>query len=138
LRTFEINIQQILHVTRGGDQLAKDKKKKKDKDSPSNEGTDAESPKSPSIRKREKIIDAASTSTISDPDNNNNSKDKTTKKKKKVDSLHLLPAIVVACCLAHMARFIREGIFSQIHKIRRRGKEITNVTEALNIIDDGG
>jgi hypothetical protein len=57
-------------------------------------------------------------------------------KKKKIESLHLMPAVLVACFLAHKARFIGEGIFAQIHKIRKAN--VTSVTEALQVIDDGG
>jgi len=57
------------------------------------------------------------------------------KKKKKVDSLHLQPAVFVACFLAHKARFIREGVFDQIHKIRT--SDVTSVSEALIAVDDG-
>jgi len=59
-----------------------------------------------------------------------------TEKKKKIESLHLMPAVLVACFLAHKARFIGEGIFAQIHQIRKA--EVTSVTEALLVIDNGG
>ena len=58
------------------------------------------------------------------------------KKKKKVDSLYLMPALYVASFLAHKARFIDAGIFSQIHKIRKA--DVTSVREALDEVDDGG
>ena len=57
------------------------------------------------------------------------------KKKKKVDSLHLLPAVFVACFLAHKARFIGEGVFDQIHKIRN--SDVISVSEALIAVDGG-
>ncbi len=57
-------------------------------------------------------------------------------KKKKVESLHLQPAVLVACFLAQKARFIGEGIFTQIHQIRKA--DVATVTEALELIDDGG
>lgn len=62
--------------------------------------------------------------------------EKTKEKKKKIESLCLQPAVLVACFLAHKARFIGNGIFKQIHKIRNA--PVTNVTEALELIDDGG
>jgi len=58
-----------------------------------------------------------------------------TEKLKKMESLHLVPAVLVACYLAHKARFIELGIFDQIHMIRN--SDVTNVTEALDMIDDG-
>lgn len=57
-------------------------------------------------------------------------------KKKKVESLHLQPAVLVACFLAQKARFIGEGIFTQIHQIRKA--DVATVTEALELIDDTG
>ena len=54
-------------------------------------------------------------------------------KKKKIESLCLQPAVLVACFLAHKARFIGNGIFKQIHKIKN--SSATNVTEALELID---
>jgi hypothetical protein len=57
-------------------------------------------------------------------------------KKKKVESLHLQPAVLVACFLAQKARFIGEGIFTQIHQIRKA--DVATVTEALELIDDSG
>lgn len=58
------------------------------------------------------------------------------KKCKKTQSLHLKPALFVACFLAHKARMIGEGVFSQIHKIRTEGA--ASVLEALEIADEGG
>mmetsp|Transcript_31753 Transcript_31753/g.93176 ORF Transcript_31753/g.93176 Transcript_31753/m.93176 type:complete len:289 (-) Transcript_31753:53-919(-) len=58
------------------------------------------------------------------------------KKCKKTQSLHLKPALFVACYLAHKARMIGEGVFSQIHKIRTEGA--ASVSEALEIADEGG
>lgn len=57
-------------------------------------------------------------------------------KKKKIESLHLMPAVLVACFLAHKARFIGEGVFSRIHHIRKTN--VASVTEALVVIDNGG
>jgi hypothetical protein len=57
-------------------------------------------------------------------------------KKKKVESLHLQCAVIVACFLAQKARFIGEGIFTQIHQIRKA--DVATVTEALELIDDSG
>ena len=55
---------------------------------------------------------------------------------KKTQSLHLKPALFVACYLAHKARMIGEGVFGQIHKIRTEGA--ASVSEALEIADEGG
>jgi hypothetical protein len=70
-------------------------------------------------------------------------KDKTTveakdseKKMKKVDSLHMEKAVNVACFLAHKASFIGNGFFDSIHKIRRA--DVTSVSEALDLVDNGG
>ena len=60
----------------------------------------------------------------------------TTKKAKKVNSLHLMPALYVACYLAHKSRLIGEGTFRQIHKIRFVGA--ATVQEALEGIGEGG
>lgn len=87
LRTFEMDTQQILHVTRH--------------DLPGN-----------------------------------NSNEDGEKKKKKIQSLHLKKAVFVACFLAHKARFIGEGVFDQIHTIRKA--DVTSVTEALEACDNGG
>jgi hypothetical protein len=38
--------------------------------------------------------------------------------------------------LAHKADFIGKGIFDKIHQIRKA--DVTSVTEALNLVDDGG
>jgi hypothetical protein len=114
LRTFEMDIQQILHVARGaeGGAVGNDVK-------PALDEGHQRSKSNLNSEVGDKIIPKA-------------------EKKKKLESLHLLPAILVACFLAHKARFIGEGIFAQIHKIRKRGPDITTVTEALNIIDEGG
>jgi hypothetical protein len=68
------------------------------------------------------------------PGQNNNEEGE--KKKKKIQSLHLKKAVYVACFLAHKARFIGEGVFDQIHTIRKA--DVTSVTEALRACDDGG
>ena len=60
----------------------------------------------------------------------------TTEKKKKIEALHLMPAVYIACFLAHKARFIGEGIFAQIHQIRQ--SNVASVSEALAVIDNGG
>eukprot|EP00980_Cylindrotheca_fusiformis_P022279 scaffold9176_cov129-Cylindrotheca_fusiformis.AAC.3 len=58
------------------------------------------------------------------------------KKYKKVDSLHLERAVNVACFLSHKAGFIGNGIFDKIHMIRKA--DVTSVSEALEMVDDGG
>jgi hypothetical protein len=75
------------------------------------------------------------TSTVKDATNTAATEVKT-EKKKKVEALHLMPAVYMACFLAHKARFIGEGIFAQIHQIRRC--DVASVTEALEVIDNGG
>ena len=65
------------------------------------------------------------------------SKDKELQKKhKKVDNLHLQRASTVASFLSHKAKFIGEGIFEKIHLIRKA--DVTTVSEALQIVDEGG
>lgn len=85
LRSFDVDMQQILHVTR---------------------------------------------------DSQKKGEDGVEKKKKKTQSLYLLPAIYLARLLAHKARAIGKGLFDQIHMIRKSGA--TNVTEALEVCDEGG
>jgi len=80
LRTFEVDMQQILHVTR--DKVGKEEK---------------------------------------------------CEKKKKVESIQLVSAVSAACFLAHKARFIGEGIYVQIQKIRK--SDATSVSEALRSIN---
>jgi hypothetical protein len=63
-------------------------------------------------------------------DNSSKKGKKETEKKKKIDSLMLMPAITVACFVAHKAHFIGEGIFSQIRQIRTA--KVTSVTEAVD------
>jgi hypothetical protein len=115
LRTFEMDIQQIMHVARDAmdtnngdkekDKQEKDKDKKKDKQ-----------------KKKDKT----------DGDNNQEKKEGG-EKKKKIDSLQLMPAVSVACYVAHKAHFIGEGIFAQIHQIRKAN--VTSVTEALEYVN---
>lgn len=88
LRTFEMDMQQILHVAR-----------------------DAESQNQEKSTKGEEKPE----------------------KKKKVESLQLVPAVLAACFLAHKARFIGEGIFSRLHKIRKA--DVASVSEALELIN---
>jgi len=104
LRTFEMDTQQLLHVSREKDEFKK-KAAKLNKNSNGRE-----------LRK-------------------NKGKDKEEKKLKKVDSLHLEIAVDVACFLSHKADFIGKGIFDKIHKIRKA--DVTSVTEALNLVNDG-
>lgn len=59
-----------------------------------------------------------------------NDKDGAAEKKKKAESLHLVPAVEVACFLAHKARFIE--IFEQIHRIRTA--DVASVSEAVRHI----
>jgi hypothetical protein len=106
LRTFEMDVQQIQHVSRDGDPPTKVKSPAKD------------------------------CSKDDDPNNENGDESAKPEKKKKMESLQLVPAVIVACFLAHKARFIGEGIFAQIHQIRKM--EVTSVVEALDVIDNGG
>lgn len=57
-------------------------------------------------------------------------------KKKKTQSLHLKAAVYVACFLAHKAQFIANGVFDQIHILRKAN--VTRVSEALEEVDQGG
>lgn len=70
-----------------------------------------------------------------DKESNMDEKD-SEKKMKKVDSLHMEKAVNVACFLAHKAGFIGNGIFDSIHKIRKA--DVTSVSEALDLVDEGG
>lgn len=58
------------------------------------------------------------------------------KKSKKVENLHLERAVYVACFLSHKAGFIGHGIFDKVHMIRKA--DVANVSEALEMVDDGG
>jgi len=106
LRTFEMDVQQIQHVSRDG----------------------------PSAKEKS----AAAKKALQDSEKNKENGEEAAKpeKKKKTESLQLVPAVLVACFLAHKARFIGEGIFTQIHQIRKM--EVTSVEEALAVIDNGG
>ena len=106
LRTFEMDVQQIQHVSRDGEPSSKPKIPVKD--------------------------------SSNDNDTNKENEDELLRpeKKKKMESLQLVPAVIVACFLAHKARFIGEGIFAHIHQIRKM--EVTSVAEALSVIDNGG
>ena len=114
LRTFEMDVQQIMHVCRETDTDGKKEKKKE---------------------KKEKKEKAAVDKENNTEDNNGNGneddgkKDSEKEKKKKIDSLQLWPAVSVACYVAHKAHFIGDGIFSQIHQIRNAN--VTSVSEAL-------
>ena len=85
LRSFQVDVQQILHV-------AREKEPQKEKDT----GGKSE-------------------------------------KRKKIESLHLMPAVLVACYLAHKARFI-EANFGPIRQIRKA--HVASVSEALEAIED--
>ena len=66
--------------------------------------------------------------------NHINRKDPSTfKKKAKRENLHLTSALSVANFLSHKARFIGQGIFSQLHQLRNL--KYTSVKEALRKID---
>jgi hypothetical protein len=88
LRTFEMDMQQILHVARDYEPALKDT------------GTTSE---------------------------------RSGEKKKKIESLHMVPAVLAACFLAHKARFIGNKIFATIHRIRKA--DVASVGEALAAID---
>jgi len=89
LRTFEMDVQQIMHVNRDTD----DKKDKKEKEAATES---KEKPGEPGDHETKKEGE----------------------RKKKIDSLQLWPAVTVACYVAHKAHFIGDGIFAQIHQIR--------------------
>ena len=114
LTTFEVDTQQILHVSRTI------------RTAPKGGAATDDNDQKAEIQK-ENVAD----------DNANAAPDAaTTKKCKKVQSLHLKPALYVACFLAHKARMIGEGVFGQIHKIRTEG--VASVSEALERVDEGG
>lgn len=54
------------------------------------------------------------------------------KKKKKIESLYLMPAIHVACYLAHKARCIELGILHTIHNIYRKTKKESDILTSIN------
>lgn len=109
LRTFEMDTQQIMHVAR--DAVDGDKDKKGEKDEEVEEKKD-----------QDKALAR-----------NNHEKKDGGEKKKKIDSLQLMPAVSVACYVAHKAHFIGEGIFAQIHQIRNAN--VASVTEALQYVN---
>lgn len=112
LRTFEMDVQQIMHVCRDTEKDGKkEKKEKKDK--------------------KEKALKVAEEKESNAEDNDGTAEiaKKEGEKKKKVDSLQLWPAVSVACYVAHKAHFIGDGIFSQIHQIRNAN--VATVSEAL-------
>ena len=88
LRTFDVDMQQILHVAREKDMP----KTTNDATGYCNVGGE---------------LNPCDTNII-----------QYEKKKKKVESLFLTPAVLVACFLAHKARLIGGGFFEQIHEIR--------------------
>ena len=110
LTSFEVDTQQILHVSR----------------------SIRTAPKGGTAVDTKARAGAAESGDRKD----NGRKKKEEKKKKKVDSLHLKPALYVACFLAHKARMIGEGVFAQIHDIRTEG--VGSVSEALDAVDEGG
>lgn len=135
LRTFEIDIQQISHVSRTAAAAAT--AAATNNNSNNNNVTTSTSTSAPTPPASGGNAIAAGVST-DNPANSNNNKvlDKAQKKKKKVDNLQLEQAVIVACFLAHKARFIGSGIFSRIQQIRT--SDATTVTEALQAVDYEG
>ena len=117
LRTFDMDMQQILHVARDKD-IPKTGHDTLGKHHSNNNNTHDGDP-------------VGSNNTVNNSHSNNKSE-----KKKKVESLYLTPAVLVACFLAHKARLIGAGFFEQIHQIRK--SNVTTVREALDLIGDGG
>ena len=109
LRTFDMDMQQILHVARDVEVPKKEEKKEENGDGENvNDGEEKAADDPPVAEKK-------------------------IEKKKKVESLFLIPAVLAACFLAHKARFIGAGIFEQLHKIRRA--DVSTVSEALDFIE---
>jgi len=139
LRTFDMDMQQILHVARDSD--SKDKKKKKDTDSEKdkeNKSNTVEEQDVPALggekaEDEEQVKEEGNAAVASDKKSEKSAAEKKPEKKKKVESLCLIPAVLAACFLAHKARFIGAGIFEQIHKIRKG--DVRSVSEALDYID---
>ena len=112
LRTFEMDVQQIMHVCRETDGDAKKEKKEK---------------------KKEKVEKEVTVDGSGNGDGGKKGDEKEKDKKKKIDSLQLWPAVSVACYVAHKAHFIGDGIFSQIHQIRNAN--VASVSEALDLVN---
>ena len=117
LRSFDMDVQQIFHVSR--DSI--DNKDKEKENKPKKEEEAA--------KKDEEKVDKDK----DDSGENGDNVKKDSEKKKKIDSLQLMPAVSVACYVAHKAHFIGHGIFSQIHQIRNAN--VTSVTEALELVN---
>lgn len=115
LRTFEMDVQQIMHVCRETDGDAKKEKKEKKKEKAA-------------LVDKEMTIDGSGGG-----DGGKKGGEKEKDKKKKIDSLQLWPAVSVACYVAHKAHFIGDGIFSQIHQIRNAN--VASVSEALDHVN---
>jgi len=113
LRSFDMDVQQIFHVSRDTADSGTKEKKENDKSS------------------RKETVAALDEN--SRGDNNGDNPKKESEKKKKIDSLQLMPAVSVACYVAHKAHFIGQGIFAQIHQIRNAN--VTSVTEALEHVN---
>ncbi|KAL7556803.1 hypothetical protein ACA910_005239 [Epithemia clementina (nom. ined.)] len=124
LRTFDMDMQQILHVAREKDIPSLKSMADNNDDAPVNKTGQSNLPES---------------EVGEDTNNNNNNNNNLVvkgEKKKKVESLYLTPAVLVACFLAHKARLIGTGFFEQIHQIRK--SNVTTVREALALIGDRG
>ena len=125
LRTFDIDIQQISHVSRGAAAAG------------GGGGTSNNNVNSAPVaaggndNKTAAAESSANNNNVEKTNNSNNNK-----KKKKVDTLQLENAVIVACFLAHKARFIGRGIFRRIQQIAV--SDATTVTEALLAVDYGG
>ena len=129
LRTFEIDIQQISHVSRTATAAA------------TAATTNHNTSNTAASTTTEPPSSGGNTTAPGVPvDNlinvNNKALEKAQKKKKKVDNLQLEQAVIVACFLAHKARCIGSGIFSRIQQIRT--SDATTVTEALQAVDYEG
>jgi len=145
LRSFDMDMQQILHVSR--EEVSTNNNNKSAKAPP----PATEEKKAAEVDEKNCGQDENQPNTENNNNNINNSNngdkqddgavavqppppEKKPEKKKKVESLCLMPAVLAACFLAHKARFIGGEIFEQIHKIRRANAR--TVSEALDYIDE--
>jgi hypothetical protein len=124
LRTFEMDIQQIMHVAR--DTVDEKEKKSKDKQH-------KEDKKEKEEKDNKENDNSGGNKDLSKSNHDKKDGGAVGEKKKKIDSLQLLPAVSVACYVAHKAHFIGEGIFAQIHQIRNAN--VASVTEALQYVN---
>ena len=116
LRTFDMDMQQILHIAREKDMVHQSSVV------PSSETLPRQQHQGRPSAQPSSGFTASSTQSGGKVE-----------KKKKVESLYLTPAVLVACFLAHKARLIGSGLMEQIHQIRK--SNATSVREALDLLE---